>query len=119
MILLYLISVLYIIPFVTEIQIFLLSLIPGHIGSLILLLIYGTIYLYSDAESTLSIIGVGIINNKLGGLEFVFQCNCMTTFFQMLVYTLNLMIMIIIQISNSCKTIFNQQNDQNIEVNIH
>ena len=63
-------------------------------------------------------IGVGI-NYKLGGLESVFQCNCMTTFFQMLVYSLNLMIMIIIQISNSCKTIFNQQNDQNIEVYVH
>ena len=63
-------------------------------------------------------IGVGI-NYKLGGLESVFQCNCMTNVFQMLMYTLNLIIMIIIQISNSCKTISNQQNDQNIEVYIH
>ena len=60
-------------------------------------------------------IGVGL-NYKLGGLESVFQCNCMTNFFQMLKYTLNLMIMIIIQTSNSCKTISNQQNDQNVEV---
>ena len=56
------------------------------------------------------------MNYKLGGLESVFQCNCMTNFFQMLKYTLNLMIMIIIQTSNSCKTISNQQNDQNVEV---
>ena len=68
-------------------------------------------------------IGVGI-NYKLGGLESVFQCNCMTTFFQMLVYTLNLMIMIIINsnfkfLQNYIILNFNQQNDQNIEVYVH